>query len=69
LISHYTVDVRSAREIKLASIRAHRSQLPGGDPEALFPPGIVTALLKEEWFADASGRPGVVASTLLAELG
>jgi N-acetyl-1-D-myo-inositol-2-amino-2-deoxy-alpha-D-glucopyranoside deacetylase len=58
---HYTVDVRSARETKLASIRAHRSQLPGGDPEALFSPGIVSALLETEWFTGASGDsdPGV----------
>lgn len=65
---HYTVDIRAVRETKLASIRAHLSQLPGGDPEALFPPGIVAALLAEEWFTDASGRadPGVAA--LLASL-
>lgn len=57
----YAVDIRAVREAKLASIAAHRSQLPGGDPEALFPPGIVAALLEEEWFADGSGEadPGV----------
>lgn len=66
--THYQVSIAAVRETKLASIRAHRSQLPGGDPEALFPPGIVAALLEEEWFTDASGRadPGVAA--LLASL-
>ncbi len=60
---HYQVSIAAVRETKLASIRAHRSQLPGGNPEALFPPGIVAALLEEEWFTDASGRtdPGVAA--------
>lgn len=60
---HYAVDIHPVRETKLASIGAHRSQLPGGDPEALFPPGLVHALLEEEWFTDASGRadPGTVA--------
>jgi N-acetyl-1-D-myo-inositol-2-amino-2-deoxy-alpha-D-glucopyranoside deacetylase len=53
---HYTVDIRSVRETKLASIRAHRSQLPGGDPGALFPPGIVAVLVEDEWFTDASGK-------------
>ena len=36
---------------KLGSIAAHRSQLPGGDPEQLFPPGIVRALLPREGFS------------------
>jgi N-acetyl-1-D-myo-inositol-2-amino-2-deoxy-alpha-D-glucopyranoside deacetylase len=62
---HYTVDIRSMRETKLASIGAHHSQLPGGDPEALFPPGIVAALLVEEWFSDAAGRPNPNVARLL----
>ena len=31
-------------EQKLVAIAAHRSQLPKGDPTALFPPGIVSSL-------------------------
>ena len=41
--------------IKRASIEAHRSQLPDGVAESLFPPGIVAALLHEEWYQLASG--------------
>ena len=43
--------------IKRASIEAHRSQLPDGRAESLFPPGIVAALLHEEWYQLASGPP------------
>lgn len=53
---HHEVNIASARDQKLASIAAHRSQLPGGDPEALFPPEIVSALLETERFTD--GRSG-----------
>ena len=66
--SHYTVPTRQLPRTKLASVRAHRSQLPGGDPEALFPPGIVAALLEEEWFTDATGRENPAVTTLLATL-
>lgn len=55
--AHYTANIHAVRDMKLAAIAAHRSQLPGGDPEALFPPGIVAALLESEWFTDARGRP------------
>jgi N-acetyl-1-D-myo-inositol-2-amino-2-deoxy-alpha-D-glucopyranoside deacetylase len=65
---HYTVDIDSVRETKLASIRAHRSQLSGGDPEALFPPGIVAALLGEEMFIDAYGQVTPSTASLLASL-
>ena len=43
--------------VKRASIEAHRSQLPDGRAESLFPPGIVAALLREEWYQLASGPP------------
>lgn len=49
------VDISGVREAKLAAIRAHRSQLPGGDAEALFPPGIVGALLDVERFTLVRG--------------
>jgi LmbE family N-acetylglucosaminyl deacetylase len=42
---------------KRASISAHRSQLHDREPESLFPRGIVTALLAEEWFQQESGPP------------
>jgi N-acetyl-1-D-myo-inositol-2-amino-2-deoxy-alpha-D-glucopyranoside deacetylase len=44
------IPIRRVAERKLAAIGQHRSQLPGGDPAALFPPGIVPRLLDEEWF-------------------
>lgn len=46
----FRIPIGPAASAKLAAIAAHRSQLPGGEPEALFPPGIVGALLAEEWF-------------------
>lgn len=51
------VAVAAAREPKRAAITAHRSQLRDGQPESLFPAGIVEALLREEWFQLESGPP------------
>jgi LmbE family N-acetylglucosaminyl deacetylase len=51
----YAVPITRVREQKLAAIASHRSQLPGGDPEALFPTGIVASLLEVERFEDARG--------------
>jgi LmbE family N-acetylglucosaminyl deacetylase len=65
---HYEVPIAAVRETKLASIRAHRSQLPGGEPEALFPPGIVAAMLDAERFCDAGGAPRPAVSGLLAAI-
>lgn len=53
--AHYEVDIRARSEAKLRAIAAHRSQLPGGAPHALFPPGIVDALLEAERYEDAAG--------------
>jgi N-acetyl-1-D-myo-inositol-2-amino-2-deoxy-alpha-D-glucopyranoside deacetylase len=39
-----------ARTRKLAAIAAHRSQLPSGEPRDFLWPGLVDALLDEEWF-------------------
>ena len=44
-------------ERKRAAIAAHRSQLVEGDPASLFPPGIVDALLREEWYRVVLGSP------------
>ena len=63
---HYEVPIAAVRDQKLASISAHRSQLPGGDPEALFPPGIVANLLEVERFVSASGRPNAAIAETLA---
>lgn len=46
----FRIPIAPVARQKLAAIAAHRSQLPGGDPQAIFPPGIVSALLREEWF-------------------
>ncbi len=65
---HYEVPIAAVRDRKLASSAAHRSQLPGGDPEALFPPGIVSSLLEVERYEDASGRRSERVADLLATL-
>jgi N-acetyl-1-D-myo-inositol-2-amino-2-deoxy-alpha-D-glucopyranoside deacetylase len=61
------VDVRPVAQRKLAVIACHRSQYPGDDPRALFPPGIVDALLAREAFtAVAGGAAGPVVADLFA---
>ncbi|MGE5594840.1 MAG: PIG-L deacetylase family protein [Hyphomicrobiales bacterium] len=57
-------DIRGVAAAKLAAIAAHRSQLPGGDPHAIFPPGIVAALLEREWFVAAGDRSREQAAAL-----
>jgi LmbE family N-acetylglucosaminyl deacetylase len=52
-----TIDIRPVRQRKLDAIAAHRSQLPDGTPQSLFPPGLVDALLDVERFALAAGAP------------
>lgn len=66
--AHYALDVRAFAPAKLAAVAAHRSQLPGGDPHALFPPGILAALLETEWYSDATGASRVSTRALLASL-
>ncbi len=63
---HYEVDIRGMRPEKLDAIACHRSQLPDGDVEALFPPGIVAELLAWEHFDDASGARSAEVKALLA---
>lgn len=58
------VDIGAVAETKLAAIAAHRTQLPGGDPEALFPPGIVAELLSEERFSVRGELPASLLSAL-----
>lgn len=53
------VDIRAVAERKLAAIACHRSQLPGGDPRALFPPGIVDQLLETEYYEVAGELPTI----------
>ena len=65
---HYEVPVASVREVKRASIAAHRSQLPGGEVEAIFPPGIVAGLLGVERFEDAGGKRHEATAKLLRGL-
>lgn len=47
------VDIRQVAGRKLLAIGAHGTQLPGGDPQALFPADIVGALLRDERFVPA----------------
>jgi LmbE family N-acetylglucosaminyl deacetylase len=65
---HYEVPIAAVREQKLAGIAAHRSQLPGGEPEALFAPGIVANLLDVERFEDARGSRDAETARLLSSL-
>lgn len=65
---HYSVPIGATAGQKLASIAAHRTQLPDGDPRSLFPPGIIDDLLSIERFADASGRANRRIRRLLAQL-
>jgi len=65
---HHEVDISSVASVKRKAIAAHRSQLPGGDPEAIFPAGIVAALMESERFVDASGSAGSEAAKLLASI-
>lgn len=60
------VDIAAVRGLKLAAVAAHRSQLPGGDPYALFPPGVLAGCLDYERFTLAPGseRPALFPSSL-----
>lgn len=64
----YRLDISAVREQKIASIGSHLTQLPGGDPEAMFPPGIVEATLGEEWYCDAWDGRGEDVRAMLADL-
>lgn len=64
------VDVRAVADVKLAALAAHATQLPTGDPRAFLMPGLIDAMLAEEWFTWAAGpRPPEGATSLLAGLG
>lgn len=45
------VDISEVIGQKRNALASHRSQLRGGDPEALFPPGIVAHLMERERFS------------------
>ncbi|HEY7294105.1 MAG TPA: PIG-L deacetylase family protein [Dehalococcoidia bacterium] len=51
------IDIRAAATRKLAAIACHASQLPGGDPYALFPGDLVRRTLTTELFSLAAGVP------------
>lgn len=65
----YAVPITQMATTKLAAIGAHRSQLPGGDPAAIFPDGIIAALLDVERYRDASGVASPDVRALLDGLG
>lgn len=54
--AHYELRAGSLEAVKLSAIGAHRTQLPTGAPEGLFPEGVVKQLLAVERFVDARGR-------------
>jgi GDP-4-dehydro-6-deoxy-D-mannose reductase len=60
-------DISDVRDQKLAAIAAHRTQLPGGDPRAIFPEGIVDSLLDVERYVFA-GPSSAPARELIAAL-
>lgn len=49
------VDVTSVRDLKLAAVAAHASQLADGDPTSFVFPGLLEPLLEEEWFTLSRG--------------
>lgn len=49
------IDITDYASAKLAAIACHGTQLHDGDPESLFPPGLVRATLEREWFEVAGG--------------
>ncbi len=51
------VDIRAVAARKLAAIACHASQLPDGDPYALFPGDLVRRTLTTELFSLAAGIP------------
>ncbi len=57
LQADYSLDIAPVSALKRSAVAAHRSQLPGGVPEAIFPAGILAALLGEERFTLAGARP------------
>lgn len=58
-----TVDVSSVRQTKVDALACHRTQLPNGDPYAIFPHGILAALLDVERFQLGAGTPLPSAAT------
>jgi LmbE family N-acetylglucosaminyl deacetylase len=49
------VDIRGVKGAKLAAVAAHRTQLPGGDPFELFPPGVLEGCMPTERYTLAQG--------------
>jgi N-acetyl-1-D-myo-inositol-2-amino-2-deoxy-alpha-D-glucopyranoside deacetylase len=64
----YEVPIAAVAATKRAAVAAHRSQLPRGDPEAIFPPGIVVALMATERFTDAGGATSPETAAVLRSL-
>lgn len=60
--------ITSVRDQKRAAIASHRTQLPGGDPAALFPGGIVGRLLGEERYTIFAGRHSSAAEAFVADI-
>jgi LmbE family N-acetylglucosaminyl deacetylase len=49
------IPLDEVRDRKIAAVAAHRSQLEGGDPRSFLRPGLLDALLAEEWFTLEAG--------------
>lgn len=67
-IVDFEIDTASVAVRKLRAIGAHRTQLPGGDPHAIFPAGIVGAVLERERYVAADDASRTAAREFLAGL-
>ena len=65
----FRLPIASVRDQKLAAISAHRTQLNGGDPHALFPGGIVGRVLGEERYTLFDARRSGAAAAFVRDIG
>ncbi|MEZ4492113.1 MAG: PIG-L deacetylase family protein [Dehalococcoidia bacterium] len=62
------VDIRAVAASKREAIAAHATQLQDGDPETMFPAGIVPALMERETYGIATGESAPDRETTIARL-
>ncbi|MGW8322328.1 MAG: PIG-L deacetylase family protein [Thermodesulfobacteriota bacterium] len=49
------VNISSVRDVKLAAVGCHASQLEDGDPYSFMGKGVIDRILEEEWFVRIAG--------------
>jgi LmbE family N-acetylglucosaminyl deacetylase len=62
------VDISSEATAKRETMTSHLTQLPGGNPEAMFPAGIVEALMAQERYVIATEEAGPDAEEVMERL-